>query len=133
MAITIIDRKYNGAPSIAENELFSWHLLSPDFLTCKQSDRAIYGLSYMRKDSFGSDAITDNNVIEAVQQFWSELRDLEKKAVEQYAAKKAEKEEADFYLYNPCLNGLSKNEIARRAKVYDKVYNEGAEGFNPYR
>ena len=131
--ITVTEKLYNGAPAKAESEKFRWFFGQRDFLICKATGKAIYQMAYMRQNEFGSDNITDKATIAAVRKFWRDLRLVEKYAEEAYEQKQDEKEQTEFYENNPRLKGLTLSEIRQKEKEWDDLYNEGGEGYNPYR
>lgn len=47
--------------------------------------------------------------------------------------KREAEEAAGFYERNPHLKGLTPEEVKAKEREYDNIYNEGGEGFNPYR
>lgn len=126
---------YSGAPAMAESPLFRWHFMNADTLICKVSGRAICQMSYLRSDG-GSDDITDADTVAAVRRFFNELHLIQKyvaAANEEKITAKLQQEEDAFYERNPRLKGLSKAEVDCKAEEWDRLYNEGGEGYNPYR
>lgn len=47
--------------------------------------------------------------------------------------KREAEEAAGFYERNPHLKGLTLEEVKAKEREYDNIYNEGGEGYNPYR
>ena len=90
-------------------------------------------MTYLKKESFGSDPITDENTETAVRVFLNEINALTKTAESNYKNTALENEKTEFYKNNPRLKGLSKEEIEHKAAEWDELNYEGGEGFNPYR
>lgn len=133
--IEVTQTLYNGTPAMAENPLFRWHFMNADTLFCKVSGRAIYQMSYLRYEG-GSDDITDPDTKAAVLRFHHELDLMKKHAETAYEDKQTARlraEAEDFYARNPRLKGLTKAEVDCKAEEWDRLYNEGGEGYNPYR
>lgn len=122
--IKITKRDINGRPIEAESNLFSWMWLNDSYLHCKTTGKTICQMAYLR-NTFGSDPIADEATRNAILDFWEQLRAIDTAAREQ--AEKAEYEAAlaEAMRQTP--------ERERKARAYDNLYNEGAEGYNPYR
>lgn len=124
--ITITSRTETGMPATAETAAYTWFWGSPGYLHEIATGRAIYGMARMYKDRMGSEPITDESERQAITAFWSELRAEESRCKAQWDAACAARAEADERArIFPCDERL--------AKRYDDVYNEGGEGYNPYR
>lgn len=108
--ITIIERSYNGAPRLAENEHFRWFSGQPDdlqILTEQDSDSATI--------------------------FRNAIYILSNRAEKAYEKRQIEKASGDYAEWRSKFTGLSDAQLAEKAQEYDNLANEGGEGFNPYR
>ena len=112
----------------AENERFSWFWGQQDFLFDKKVGRMIYQMAWMKTDSFGSDLLPDDDA-ELVRKFFYELSILHSANNKKIEEKEQEKQDD-----TPCAyDGMTEAERRKKEKEYDNLYNEGGEGYNPYR
>ena len=79
----MVFEKDNGCIYTAQNDRFAWQHLNGGYLREKATNRIIYQMSYMKADEFGSDPVTDPEIVAAVRVFFAELREAQKTALEQ--------------------------------------------------
>lgn len=123
--IIITEKTQNGYPKKAENERFSWFFGQEDWLFDKQAGRMIYQMSWMNTDSFGSVPLPEED-IKLVRKFFYELAFLKAESKKQEQKQKQEEP--------PCAyENMTEAERKKKEQEYDDLYNEGGEGYNPYR
>lgn len=113
------ERLNNGRPARAENETFSWFWGLDGYLHHKPSGRSIYQMRWP------DDSRVECEIAAAAVEFWNALY------AEQANAETAHRE-AQMAAYL-AASEARRPQDARKAALYDRVQNEGGEGFNPYR
>ncbi|WP_455233408.1 hypothetical protein [Geopseudomonas aromaticivorans] len=109
---------------------FEWFWGQEGYLRDTVEKRSIYQMHYMGNRIGESTAVPDS-VAGSVRAFWQALRFVSSELEVQAAARRlaAVRDEGA----ESAASRLSPEERDKAARAYDNLFNEGAEGFNPYR
>lgn len=118
-SIVVSEYLYNGAPAKAENNLFDWFVGFPNDLVYKKTGKSI---SHM--------ASPTPEMINEINRFFSDIRILTQSAEKEYERIKLEQAKSEC---NSNLVGMTRSDAEKKAQEWDNIYNEGEEGYNPFR
>ena len=129
MKVIVTQRHYDGSPQNAESSdgRFSWFAGQDGYINDKQAGRSVYQMSYMGKKMGESDPLPAD-VAQMVLEFWAGLRAAQKEAEDARMKRDIEEIEA-----TPRISDAERAARRKAEKEFDNLFNEGAEGFNPYR
>ena len=129
--LIVTQKDPRGIIRAVENDYFTWHYIGKSMI-CKATGRVVYQMALMNKvgEGFGSEPITDPEMIEAVGYFIDEMEILVLDAEEKAKTLQIKINQAED---DARYGHLTVEQMAAKAAQWDAINNEGGEGFNPYR
>jgi len=135
MEIVVTERTYNGLPAKVQSAdgRYTYFHGADDYVMDTVADRAIFYARYLRNDEPGGDPLPES-VFADVRAFRAAIaadKAVSTEAIERRERERHKADEANRYRYRPDVSDPA--ERLRLEREHDARYNEGGEGYNPWR